>query len=511
MGAPAWLQAHYDKPRAIQPIDDAAWRKLFNEPDIPAAPISLAQASTGKPSQPLATPAIPTSADVAPTQNIQVQMPDGSSRVFNSIDESLNQALHQGGKVIVNGQPIAPQQFQGGWLVNGQPLNVLLGQPLLPEQQAVMQTPEYLSLGQAASSASGIPPTGPAQPIPPAPAIPSTSGGSSGMPVRMKDGIIRYFNSLDPKDPNALELDQILKSGSGVPLDLWGEPMKVTDGVYGGYLVTDSKGQAMPLNVAMGNGWLPGQQETLTSYQAAGWTPGSPALPPDKTPPIQNNGQPIDPNSRIPEVIGGFGALTQPYLKPFTGESVLPARSFNETFNYDINNLLNSPAYKFRMSEGIKALSRGQSAAGNLFSGGALKEAEAFGQDLASTEFERDYGRSKSEFDTRKSIFDTNEANRIAAYDRGTREYQMDHDITKGNQNDIFNKLNVLAGGGQTSSQSLLGANSNYGTNAGNITMAQAAANAGGVLGKANANVNAAGNIGMSASDILLLKSQGLL
>jgi hypothetical protein len=51
------------------------------------------------------------------------------------------------------------------------------------------------------------------------------------------------------------------------------------------------------------------------------------------------------------------------------------------------------PSYKFRLGEGMKALERSAAARGGLISGGALKAAQRYGQDVASTEFGNAYNR----------------------------------------------------------------------------------------------------------------------
>jgi hypothetical protein len=51
------------------------------------------------------------------------------------------------------------------------------------------------------------------------------------------------------------------------------------------------------------------------------------------------------------------------------------------------------PGYAFRLSEGQKALDRSASARGGLISGGALKAAQRFGQDMASQEYSNAYNR----------------------------------------------------------------------------------------------------------------------
>jgi len=98
------------------------------------------------------------------------------------------------------------------------------------------------------------------------------------------------------------------------------------------------------------------------------------------------------------------------------------------------------PSYKFRLGEGMKALERSAAARGGLISGGALKAAQRYGQDFASTEF--------------------------------------------GN---AYNRLASRAGFGQTASTNMGGAAGQFGTNAGNLMTGAGAARASGYVGGANA------------------------
>ncbi len=57
------------------------------------------------------------------------------------------------------------------------------------------------------------------------------------------------------------------------------------------------------------------------------------------------------------------------------------------------NFLQMDPGYQFRLSEGLKSLDRQAAARGGLISGGALKAAQRYGQDVASQEFGSAYNR----------------------------------------------------------------------------------------------------------------------
>jgi hypothetical protein len=98
------------------------------------------------------------------------------------------------------------------------------------------------------------------------------------------------------------------------------------------------------------------------------------------------------------------------------------------------------PSYKFRLGEGLKALDRQAAARGGLISGGALKAAQRYGQDVASTEF--------------------------------------------GN---AYNRLASMAGLGQTATGAMGGAAGQFGANAGNLMTGAGAARASGYVGGANA------------------------
>ena len=98
------------------------------------------------------------------------------------------------------------------------------------------------------------------------------------------------------------------------------------------------------------------------------------------------------------------------------------------------------PSYSFRFQEGLKALDRQAASRGGLISGGALRAAQRYGQDVASTEF--------------------------------------------GN---AYNRLASRAGFGQTASTNMGGAAGQFGANAGNLITGAGAARASGYVGGANA------------------------
>lgn len=119
--------------------------------------------------------------------------------------------------------------------------------------------------------------------------------------------------------------------------------------------------------------------------------------------------------------------------------------------DFGMTDFTTDPGYAFRLSEGQKALDRSAAAKGGLISGGALKAAQRFGQDLGSQEYQSAFNR-----------YQTNRANQLAP-------------------------LASLMGSGQASAAGQAAAAGNYGAAAGagltNIGAAQAA----GGTGMANA------------------------
>jgi hypothetical protein len=118
------------------------------------------------------------------------------------------------------------------------------------------------------------------------------------------------------------------------------------------------------------------------------------------------------------------------------------------------------PGYGFRLSEGQKALDRSAAARGGLISGGALKAATRFGQEMGSQEY-------------------TNAFNR----------YQAERQARLG-------PLQSLTGMGQTTAQQLGAAGAQNANAIGNYGMQGANATAEGYLGSANAR--ASGYMGTS-------------
>ena len=127
-------------------------------------------------------------------------------------------------------------------------------------------------------------------------------------------------------------------------------------------------------------------------------------------------------------------------------------------FKFGAGDYQADPGYAFRLSEGQKALERNAAARGGLISGGALKAAQRYGQEMGSQEFGNAYNRALTSYNT---------------------------DVARENQ--LYNRQAGLAGIGQTSTNLVGQAGQNYATNVGNLMTGAGAAQAAGQVGMANA------------------------
>jgi hypothetical protein len=116
------------------------------------------------------------------------------------------------------------------------------------------------------------------------------------------------------------------------------------------------------------------------------------------------------------------------------------------------------PGYAFRLSEGQKALDRSAAARGGLISGGALKAAQRFGQEMGSQEYQNAYSQALTGYNA---------------------------DVAR--EATGYNRLAALAGYGQTATGQIGAAGQNMASNVGNLMTSGAAAGAAGQVGGANA------------------------
>jgi len=160
------------------------------------------------------------------------------------------------------------------------------------------------------------------------------------------------------------------------------------------------------------------------------------------------------------------------------------------------------PGYGFRMSEGLKAVDRQAAARGGLISGNALKASQAYGQDMASQEYNNAFNRYQTvrgntlqPFQTgaaagqsaaamqgaSNTAFGTAGANAASAQGAAYGAYGQGVTGALGNAGNAANTAYGNYG------QGVSGAYGAYGTNATNALTGGANANAAGIVGSANA------------------------
>jgi hypothetical protein len=147
-------------------------------------------------------------------------------------------------------------------------------------------------------------------------------------------------------------------------------------------------------------------------------------------------------------------------------------------FKFGAGDYQADPGYAFRLSEGQKALDRQAAARGGLISGGALKAAQRYGQEMGSQEFGNAYNRALTNYNTGVA-----------------------------SENQLYNRQAGLAGIGQTSANVVGQAGQNYATNVGNLMTGSGAAQAAGYVGQANAITGGVGTYLNYAQNNALLEA----
>jgi hypothetical protein len=95
--------------------------------------------------------------------------------------------------------------------------------------------------------------------------------------------------------------------------------------------------------------------------------------------------------------IGGMadGSLLTPWTQQFQAP--------------DPTQIANDPNYQFQLAQGLKGIQSGAAAKGTLLTGGTLKSLDQFGQGLASSFNNTQYGRALGEYQLQKQNFQENQ------------------------------------------------------------------------------------------------------
>jgi hypothetical protein len=204
------------------------------------------------------------------------------------------------------------------------------------------------------------------------------------------------------------------------------------------------------LTLATGAGLGLGLGSALNSSRASGQAASTQAAAADRTAALQK--QMFDQQMAGQEPYRQAGLTGQNRLMELLG---LGGTSGAEGYgkyakDFSMADYQADPGYAFRLSEGQKALERSAAARGGLISGGALKAATRYGQDMGSQEYQNAFNR-----------YQTNRSNQLQP-------------------------LGNLMSMGQSAASNQGTAAGNYGTNAGQSYMAGGQATAAGQLGAAN-------------------------
>jgi hypothetical protein len=149
-------------------------------------------------------------------------------------------------------------------------------------------------------------------------------------------------------------------------------------------------------------------------------------------------------------------------------------------FKFGANDYQADPGYAFRLAEGQKALDRQAAARGGLISGGALKAAQQYGQEMGSQEFQNAYNRALTGYNTDVARSDAG-YNRLASM-AGMGQTSTDKIGAAGQS-----MVGGIGAAGQNMVSGVSNALGNYGNAASNAYMGAANARASGYVGGANA------------------------
>jgi len=134
---------------------------------------------------------------------------------------------------------------------------------------------------------------------------------------------------------------------------------------------------------------------------------------------------------------------------PTSGPAPKPLQPWTETFTAPtMEQALNEPGFQFQLGEGLKTLQRSAASRGTLLTGGTQKGLIGYANDLANTNYQNVYNRAYNEYDTRRTNFLTNEANRYTS-ERSNRldDWGISSDyfnMGRANRLDDFNIWNTI-------------------------------------------------------------------
>jgi hypothetical protein len=151
-----------------------------------------------------------------------------------------------------------------------------------------------------------------------------------------------------------------------------------------------------------------------------------------------------------------------------------------DAFKFGTEDYQADPGYAFRLAEGQKALDRQAAARGGLISGGALKAATRYGQEMGSQEFQNAYSRALTGYNTDVARSDAG-YNRLASM-AGMGQTSTDKIGAAGQS-----MVGGIGAAGQNMTSGISGSLGTYGAAASDAYQGAANARASGYVGQANA------------------------
>ncbi len=168
---------------------------------------------------------------------------------------------------------------------------------------------------------------------------------------------------------------------------------------------------------------------------------------------------------------GTLGAFLQPYDKTFSA----PVGT-------------DDPGFKFALGEGVGQIERGQAVKGNLLTGGALKDIQAYTTGAALQDYSGAYNRALSTFGTNYDVFRNNQTD---PYNKLLGVTQLGYNAATG-QNLAGAQYGAnLVNTGRDYGSGLTNAGSNFSNLSGSLTGNQGNINASGTIGRLNNYNNA--------------------
>lgn len=175
-------------------------------------------------------------------------------------------------------------------------------------------------------------------------------------------------------------------------------------------------------------------------------------------------------------------------------------------FNFDPNNLENTPGYQFQLKQGLDAVQHQGARGGGALGGNSLRAMQDYAQGLAGTTYQQQFGNALSSynantdsafknyttnFDTSLAGYGTNQNNALqnfqTNYNTGLSTFNTNAGVTQQNKSNIFDMINSLLQTGQTSAAGAGNIGATTGANIGNAYMQAGNASAAGTVGAANA------------------------